>query len=84
MQGFYPQDYPYRGIPIFQNFMGIEFSLTHTTNLGAAWGSFAEYSQALFFLRIAIIIALFFNIDHPYAFQGIWFKLGKIVCSFGL
>jgi len=47
--------YPYGGIGIFQNFLGIEFSITHLTNKGAAWGAFGDYQFPLLLLRIALI-----------------------------
>lgn len=52
------QWYPYRGIPVFQNFMGIEFSIVHAINFGAAWGLFADFSQQLLFLRIVLVAGL--------------------------
>lgn len=61
-----PAVYPYGGIPVFKNFMGIEFSIVHATNHGAAWGTFANWQLELVFLRILLIIGLiiyvlFFN-----------------------
>ncbi len=50
--------YPYGGIGVFKNFMGIEFSIVHMTNKGAAWGSFADFQKPLLYLRIGIILAL--------------------------
>ena len=51
--------YPYGGIPIFKNFLGIEFSISHTINKGAAWGLGAEYQTPLLYLRIFLILMLF-------------------------
>lgn len=58
--------YPYGGIGVFKNFYGIEFSLSHQINRGAAWGMLADYQLPLLCLRIALIVfltiyALFFN-----------------------
>lgn len=58
--------YPYGGIGVFQNFFGIEFSINHTINHGAAWGMFAEAQDFLLVLRIIMIAGLvgyllFFN-----------------------
>lgn len=50
--------YPYGGIPVFQNFLGIEFSISYATNKGAAWGAFAQYQFLLLLLRIGLIGAL--------------------------
>lgn len=64
MNGF--PSYPYGGIGVFKNFFGIEFSISHQVNRGAAWGMFADYQIPLLYLRIALIIGLlayllFFN-----------------------
>jgi signal peptidase II len=50
--------YPYGGIGVFQNFLGIEFSINHATNRGAAWGAFAEYAPLLMLLRLGLIAGL--------------------------
>lgn len=51
-------EYPYGGIPIFQNFFGIEFSLVHASNRGAAWGAFSGHQLVLLFIRIILVMAL--------------------------
>lgn len=56
----------HREIPIFKDFFGIDFSLSHVANKGAAWGAFSEYQNYLLMLRIGLIIAMivylfFFN-----------------------
>lgn len=58
--------YPYGGIGVFKNLGGIEFSITHAINKGAAWGMFSQYQQALLVLRVLLIAGLvvyyfFFN-----------------------
>lgn len=58
--------YPYGGIRVFQDFLGIEFSLTHAINYGAAWGMFADFQPYLLGLRIVLVLSLlayllFFN-----------------------
>lgn len=58
--------YPYGGIGIFKDFLGIEFSLVHQINRGAAWGIFADFTRELLLLRIVLIVGmlgylLFFN-----------------------
>jgi signal peptidase II len=58
--------YPYNGIGIFKNFLGIEFSITHATNRGAAWGMLANYQSWLLIFRIIMVgvilnYLLFFN-----------------------
>lgn len=52
--------YPYGGVGVFKNFFGIEFSLSHQINHGAAWGVLADYQVPLLYLRIALISFLFF------------------------
>lgn len=51
--------YPYGGIPIFQDFLGIDFSLNHATNKGAAWGIFSQFQTILLAFRLLLIAALF-------------------------
>ncbi|MEC7838693.1 MAG: signal peptidase II [Chlamydiota bacterium] len=63
--------YPYGGIPVFSNFLGIEFSLVHAINRGAAWGIFADYQGLLMIFRIILIgvvinYAIFFNKNRSY------------------
>lgn len=58
--------YPYGGLAIFQDFFGVNFSINHQTNTGAAWGLFPNSSQTLFYVRLGIIgvltlYTLFFN-----------------------
>jgi signal peptidase II len=52
------EGYPYGGIGIFSNFLGISFSLNYTINTGAAWGILAGYSDLLFLFRVAVIATL--------------------------
>ena len=58
--------YPYGGIGIFQNVLGIDFCINRVTNLGGAWGVFGSYPIVLLIVRIAIlfgvmVFALFLN-----------------------
>jgi signal peptidase II len=51
--------YPYGGIGIFQGWHGIDFSIVHVVNKGAAWGVFASLQKYLLYARVAIIGGLF-------------------------
>jgi len=53
------QWYPYSGIGMFENFLGIEFALVHATNRGAAWGMLSEFQNYLLVFRILFISGLF-------------------------
>lgn len=44
-------------IPIF-DIAGIQFSLSHVINRGAAWGIFADFQHYLLYLRIILIVCL--------------------------
>lgn len=61
--------YPYGGIGVFRDFGGIEFSLSYTTNTGAAWGMLGTYQIPLIIFRIflisALTIYLFYFNEHP-------------------
>ncbi len=64
--------YPYGGIGIFKNVGGIEFSINHMTNSGAAWGVLGNYQLPLIFLRIALITGLciyLFFINRDFSWQ---------------
>ncbi|MBS4167563.1 signal peptidase II [Parachlamydia sp. AcF125] len=51
--------YPYGGVPVFQNFFGIQFSLNYVENRGAIGGIFADFQEYLLIFRILLIIFLF-------------------------
>lgn len=46
--------YPYGGIGVFANFLGIELSIVHVGNRGAAWGSFSGMHLPLLIIRMVI------------------------------
>lgn len=50
--------FPYGGIAVFHDFLGIEFSISHLTNYGAAWGVMADFQVYLLALRIVLIVGL--------------------------
>lgn len=50
--------YPYGGMGIFQNFAGVEFSIVHVMNKGAAWGMFASWQFLLQCVRIAVVTGI--------------------------
>jgi len=51
-------DYPYGGLEVFKNILGIEFSVVHATNRGAAWGLFADFQFYLICLRLILVVCL--------------------------
>ncbi|MGA8164543.1 MAG: signal peptidase II [Waddliaceae bacterium] len=53
------QWYPYNGIGLFENFFGIEGSIVHATNRGAAWGMFSDFQNYLLLFRLVFIAGLF-------------------------
>jgi signal peptidase II len=60
--------YPFGGIGVFENFLGISFSLNNVENTGAGWGIFSSYPLALFIFRVVVVIGLiifllFYNKD---------------------
>lgn len=51
--------FPYGGIGVFQGALGgIDFSINHVINTGAAWGAFSRFQHFLIFFRIAILTFL--------------------------
>lgn len=61
--------YPYGGIAVFENFLGIQFSIHHLVNYGAAWGTFSKFQLPLLIIRILLILGmtyyLIFRNEHP-------------------
>lgn len=55
---YYHFGYPYGGVPIFENWMGIEFSIVHATNRGMAWGLLSSMPHLLLMARIVLIIGM--------------------------
>lgn len=58
--------YPFGGLGIFHNWFGIDFSINHAVNKGAAWSMFSSFQHHLLFFRILVISFLigylfFFN-----------------------
>ena len=56
----------YLSIPVFYNFLGIDFFISLAVNKGAAWGVLADFQIYLLLLRILVILGLcvylfFFN-----------------------
>lgn len=75
--------YPYGGIGIFKNFLGVEFSINHTINHGAAWGMFAEAQGFLLILRIIMIAGLlgyllFYNKNKSWQVPLILISMGAL------
>lgn len=67
VDGYHPE-YPYGGIGVFKDFFGIEFSICHTINKGAAWGILGNFQHTLLVVRIILILGViaylgFFNKD---------------------
>jgi len=54
----YAHGYPYYGIGVFKDFYGVEFSLVHAANTGAAWSMFSDWPKALLAVRILLIAML--------------------------
>ena len=50
--------FPFGGVAVFQNFLGIDFCIHHVTNRGAAWGLGGNLQNLLLVVRIAVIIGL--------------------------
>ena len=51
--------FPYGGIGIFKDFLGIDFCITHAANTGGAWNLLSTHPNLLLYLRLVIIISLF-------------------------
>ena len=56
----YKNIYPYGGLGIFQNVLGIDFSICLTINRGAAWGLLADFQIFLLIIRMLVIVGMIF------------------------
>lgn len=56
----YKSFYPYGGIGIFQDMMGIDFAISLAINRGAAWGVLSDFQLPLLVVRIFVIIGMLF------------------------
>jgi signal peptidase II len=75
--------YPYGGIAIFHNLFGIEFSINHMTNRGAAWGVLDNFQGILLIARIILISGMliylfFFNRHSSWRFPLVLVITGAI------
>lgn len=52
--------YPYGGKEVFENFCGIECSLSLLINHGAAWGVLSDFQLPLLALRIVVVLGMVF------------------------
>lgn len=50
--------YPYGGIGVFHNVLGVEFSISHAVNTGTAWGLFDTMQLPLVALRTVLLIGM--------------------------
>lgn len=54
----YKSFYPYGGIGVFHNFIGVDFAISLAVNRGAAWGVFADFQMLLLVVRILVILGM--------------------------
>jgi signal peptidase II len=71
--------FPFGGISIFRNFLGIDFCIHHVTNRGAAWGLFSTFQEALLLFRISVIIGLIIYMVRSPKAKPFYFPLTLII-----
>jgi signal peptidase II len=54
--------FPYGGIAVFHDLGGIQFSIVHIINKGAAWGLFSSLQLFLVVLRIGVVLGLLLHL----------------------
>jgi len=54
----YSHLYPFGGIPVFQQVLGVDFTLGYVQNQGAAWGLLSNHPKLLMALRSVFILCL--------------------------
>lgn len=70
-------------LSVFQNFLGIDFSINLTMNKGAAWGMFASFQPLLMIIRFLAIMGMlvylfFFNRNDKIVFPILLVITGAI------
>lgn len=55
---FYASVYPYGGIGVFKDLLGIDFCITYVQNKGAAWGILSSYQEILLYVRLALVVIM--------------------------
>lgn len=63
--------YPYGGIPVFSNILGIDLVISHVTNEGGPWGIVSSHHTSLVLFRIFAIGCL---IAHTLFFNKVSFR----------
>ncbi len=62
--------FPFGGVAVFRDFLGIDFCLHHVTNKGVAWGVGEGFQNGILFVRIAVIIGMLIYLKRsPSAFK---------------
>lgn len=46
-------------LPVFHDFLGIDFYISLAVNRGAAWGFFADFQSILVAIRVVVILGMF-------------------------
>ncbi len=72
--------YPYGGIPVIKDFFGIEFSIGHATNTGAAWGILEDHAKLLVVLRILLIVSLILYVIY-YHRERSWLPIFALIIA---
>lgn len=49
---------PIGGVSVFRDWWGVDFSVIHVVNRGAAWGIFASFQSSLLYVRVVISLLL--------------------------
>lgn len=78
-----PSSFPFGGVPVFQDFLGIDFCLNNVGNRGAAWGVFGSMQVGLLIFRMIVIVGLlsylvFSPKSKPYHFPLVLVVTGAI------
>ena len=73
--------FPFGGIPIFRDFLGIDFCINHVFNHGAAWGLFSSMKELLLAVRIGVILGLICYVIFSSKSERYHFPLSLIVAG---
>jgi len=71
--------YPYGGFGLFENLFGVQASIVHTINKGAAWSVFSDHQMILQGVRIGLVFALVLYLFLDRRAKGLEFPLLLII-----
>ena len=73
--------FPFGGIAVFRDFLGIDFCIHHVTNRGAAWGIGGNIPNLLLWIRVAVVVGLMIHLRLSSKAEGYRYPMALIVAG---